>query len=85
MLFFRSEERIAAWCQARGVALRPIVRMDQLWQMAVTWYGTRLDAESRRPGATEMRGIFAGIGLHGDFWDPTSDAFGAEVPNDSCG
>jgi hypothetical protein len=23
-----------------------------------------------------MRGIFAGIGLHGDFWDPQADAFG---------
>ena len=76
MLFFRSEELIAAWCRERGVSPRPIVRMDQLWQLAVTWYGTRLEAESRRPGAAEMRGIFEGLGLRGDFWDPKSDAFG---------
>ena len=76
MLFFRSEELIAAWCKARGVSPRPIVRMDQLWQLAVTWYGTRLEAESRRPAPAEMRGIFEGLGLHGDFWDPKSDAFG---------
>ena len=50
--------------------------MDQLWQMAVTWYGTRLKAESRRPAAAEMRSIFEGIGLHGDFWDPQADTFG---------
>jgi hypothetical protein len=50
--------------------------MDQLWRLAVTWYATRLEADSRRPAPAEMRGIFAGIGLHGDFWDPQADAFG---------
>jgi hypothetical protein len=50
--------------------------MDQLWQMAVTWYSTRLRAESRRPAPTEIRSIFEGIGLQGDFWDPQSDSFG---------
>jgi len=76
MLFFRSEELIAAWCQRRGVVPRPIVRMDQLWHLAVTWYGTRLEAVSRRPAAAEMRGIFESIGLEGDFWDPRADSFG---------
>jgi hypothetical protein len=76
MLFFRSEELIAAWCQERGIAPRPVVRMDQLWQMAVTWYGTRLQAISRRPAATEMRSTFESIGLEGDFWDPRADSFG---------
>ena len=76
MLFFQSEEFIAAWCRERGVTPRPIVGMAQLWQLAVTWYGTRLEAESRRPAPAEMRRIFRALGLHGDFWDPTSDAFG---------
>lgn len=73
MLFFRSEDRAVSWCRARGVAPRPLVRMDQLWQLAVTWYSTRLEAQSRRPAAGEMRGIFESIGLAGDFWDPLSD------------
>ena len=76
MLFFRSEGMIDVWCRARGTPRRPTVRMDQLWQMAVTWYGSRLTPEARRPAAAEIRGIFAAIGLHGDFWDPTSDTFG---------
>ena len=76
MLFFRSEEMIDAWCRARGTARRPTVTMDQLWEMAVTWYGSRLTLESRRPAAPEIRGIFASIGLHGDFWDPSADTFG---------
>jgi len=50
--------------------------MDQLWHLAVTWYGTRLEAESRRPAAAEMRSIFESIGLEGDFWDPRADSFG---------
>ncbi len=76
MLFFRSEERIAEWCKSRGLDPRPVVRMDQLWHLAVTWYGSRLEAESRRPAPGEMRGIFEGLGLEGDFWDPTTDTFG---------
>ena len=51
--------------------------MDQLWQMAVTWYSNRLEPESRRPDAAEIRGIFERIGLTGDFWDPTADTFRA--------
>jgi len=75
MLFFRSEERIALWCRGRGVAPNPSVRMDQLWHLAVTWYGTRLQPDSRRPAPAEMRGIFESIGLQGDFWDPRADSF----------
>jgi len=75
MLFFRSEERIDDWCRSSGIPRRPTVRMDQLWRLAVTWYGTRLEAESRRPAPEEMRGIFESIGLRGDFWDPRADTF----------
>ena len=74
MLFFRSEERIESWCRSRGVTPKPIVTMPQLWHLSVTWYGNRLDPEARRPAPTEMRGIFESLGVHGDFWDPTSDS-----------
>jgi len=50
--------------------------MDQLWTLATTWYSTRLQENSRRPQLDEMRSIFAGLGLGGDFWDPQSDSFG---------
>jgi hypothetical protein len=76
MLFFRSEELARDWCQARNRTMRPLVTMDQLWMMATTWYASRLEADSRRPKPDEIRGIFARIGLEGDFWDPKSDAFG---------
>jgi len=75
MLFFRSEERIDEWCAARNRPRRPSVTMDQLWQLAVTWYASRLQPEARRPRVDEMVAIFAGIGLTGDFWDPSADSF----------
>jgi hypothetical protein len=76
MLFFRSEDMVKAWCQARGIAPRPMVSMTQLWELAVTWYATRLSPEARRPGPAEMREIFARIGLEDPFWDPQADVFG---------
>jgi len=75
MLFFRSEERVREWCRDLGLPLRPLVRIDQLWRLAVAWYATRLQPTSRRPQPDEMRRIFADIGLAGEFWDPQSDRF----------
>jgi hypothetical protein len=76
MLFFRSEERVGEWCAERGLPVRPIVSLEQLWKLAIAWYDTRLDPDSRRPQPEEIRRIFAGIGLRGPFWDPQSDEFG---------
>jgi hypothetical protein len=52
------------------------VTIDQLWNLSVTWYSTRLSEESRRPKPDEMNEIFANLSLEGEFWDPTSDSFG---------
>ena len=72
MLLFRSEETVNAWCEARNLPRSPLVMLDQLWHLAVTWYENRLTPESRRPAADEMAGIFASVGLTGSFWDPTA-------------
>ncbi len=79
MLFFRSEERVREWCAGHRHPVRPLVRMDQLWALATTWYSTRLQENSRRPKPEEMRAIFAAIGLAGEFWDPQSDSFGSSA------
>lgn len=80
MLFFRSEERVREWCREEGVPLRPLVTLPQLWGLAVAWYASRLDPDSRRPAPAEMVSIFAGLGLTGPFWDPRSDSFGGAPP-----
>lgn len=73
MLFFRSEERVVEWCREQGMPMRPLVSLEQLWRLALTWYATRMSAEARRPAPDEMVSIFAGIGLEGPFWDPAAD------------
>jgi hypothetical protein len=73
MLLFRSEDTLHQWCQERNLPPRPLISLDQLWHLALTWYGNRLTVESRRPAPDEMVSIFASIGLQGPFWDPKSD------------
>jgi hypothetical protein len=73
MLLFRSEETVDLWCKAHRISKRPLINLEQLWQLAVTWYENRLTVESRRPAPDEMMSIFASIGLTGPFWDPKSD------------
>jgi hypothetical protein len=75
MLFFRSEDQVDAWCAANAVPKRPLVTLEQLWQLSLAWYSTRLTPDARRPGPDEMRQIFARIGLDGPFWDPQADTF----------
>ena len=76
MLFFRSEDLVRAWCADRGSPVRPLVRIDQLWGLATSWYSTRLQPASRRPQPEEIRRIFRGLGLTDGFWDPRGDTFG---------
>jgi hypothetical protein len=77
MLLFRSEENVTQWCDVRGLPVRPMINLQQLWFLAVTWYGNRLTIDSRRPAPDEMVQIFAQIGLEGPFWDPKADEFRA--------
>ena len=76
MLLFRSEENVHRWCEKRNMPRRPLVSLEQLWQLSVLWYSNRLTAESRRPGPDEMVAVFAKLGLTGPFWDPKSDQWG---------
>jgi hypothetical protein len=76
MLLFRSEESVNLWCESKQLPRRPLVSLEQLWQLAVIWYGNRLTPESRRPSADEMVSVFASIGLTGAFWDPKTDQWG---------
>jgi len=68
MLLFRSEGHVERWCRVRGLLKRPLISLDQLWQLAVAWYGNRLTAESRRPMGEEVQKIFREVGLEGPFW-----------------
>jgi hypothetical protein len=75
MLFFRSEDALDDWCNARQHPRQPTATLPQLWQMAVSWYSNRLSVDAHRPDANEKRQIFARIGLTDAFWDPRADRF----------
>jgi hypothetical protein len=75
MLFFRSEDRVREWCRAAERPMRPLVTIPQLWGLATAWYANRLERDARRPKPPEMRGIFARLGLDGEFWDPGADSY----------
>lgn len=68
MLLFRSEEHVDRWCARRGLPKRPRVTLEQLWALAVAWYGNRLTPEARRPMGAEVCAIFARLGLVDPFW-----------------
>ena len=76
MLLFRSEDTVDKWCAKNSIPKRPLISMDQLWHLAITWYENRITAESRRPAPDEMVKIFSTIGLDDPFWDPKSDRWG---------
>ena len=42
--------------------------MDQLWQLAVAWYGDRLDPDWKPRTSDESQAILDGVGLTSDFW-----------------
>jgi len=69
MLLFRDEEHVDRWCARRALPRRPLVRLDQLWELAVAWYAGRLTPEARRPTGDEVRRIFERVGLRGEFWE----------------
>jgi hypothetical protein len=69
MLLFRSEEHVERWCRSRGLPKRPLLTMEQLWELSVAWYANRITEESRRPMGAEVRQIFDRVGLRGPFWE----------------
>jgi hypothetical protein len=69
MLLFWSEEHVDRWCTTRQTPRRSSVGLEQLWELAVVWYSSRLTPEARRPMGAEIRQIFDRLGLVGAFWE----------------
>jgi hypothetical protein len=69
MLLFRSEEHVDRWCTVHGIPRRPLISLQQLWELADAWYSNRLTPEARRPMGAEIVAIFQKIGLTDPFWE----------------
>ena len=50
-----------------------VIGMQQLQELAVAWYGDRMDPEWRPRTPDESQRVLADVGLDGEFWElPTS-------------
>jgi hypothetical protein len=68
MLLFRSEEDVDRWCQATGRPRGETLDAGRLHDLAVRWYGDRLDPEWRPRTVAESQAILDSVGLDGPFW-----------------
>jgi hypothetical protein len=68
MLFFRSEEDLDAWLQARNAVHGVTLTVSQLWQLSQRWYHNRLNAEYHGRTPEQVQEIFREVGLVSEFW-----------------
>jgi hypothetical protein len=68
MLLFRSEEEIDRWSAATGVPRGGVVPIRRLEELAMRWYGDRLDPAWRPRTVEASQAILAEVGLTGEFW-----------------
>jgi hypothetical protein len=69
MLLFRSERHVGRWCEQWRRPRGGTLDLQQAWDLALAWYGTRLDAGFVPFTRDQAQAIFARIGLSGPFWE----------------
>lgn len=68
MLFFRSEEHLARWCEQKQGPKGAVLSLETAWRLADAFYRDRLDPAWTRPPVEAIERLYAGLGLTGDFW-----------------
>jgi hypothetical protein len=68
MRLFRSEGEVHNWSARTGNPVGAIVELGRLQQLAVAWYGDRLDPGWRPRDRGQSQAIFDAVGLTGEFW-----------------
>jgi hypothetical protein len=68
MLLFRDEEHVARWCAQSKLPRGEAFPVEQAWNLAVAWYGDRLEPGLQRRTAQESQALLAQIGLISPFW-----------------
>ena len=65
---FCSPEHVAAWRGRTGAADGTVVELEQLWRLALPWYGDRLDPDWTPHTRARNQALLDETGLTGDFW-----------------
>jgi hypothetical protein len=68
MRLFRSEGEVDHWSQRTGNPVGATLELDRLHQLAVAWYGDRLDTDWRPRSRGQSQAILDAVGLTGEFW-----------------
>ena len=71
MLFFRSEEALNEWLDARHVTRGAIFSIPQLWALSQRWYGDRMSLNFHGRTMEQVQEIFREAGLTSGFWQAT--------------
>ena len=67
MLLFRSGAHVTTWLAGRpGGATIPVLKLAEL---AIAWWGNRLDPDWRPRTREESQAILDGLGLTDPFWN----------------
>ncbi len=65
---FHAEADVDAWCARHDLPKGAVLTMPALWAFASDWYGRHFDQPWRKRSLDEVRALFAGHRLTGDFW-----------------
>jgi hypothetical protein len=68
MQLFRSEEHVGRWLEASGHRAGATLAAPKLWELAVAWWGDRLDPNWRPHTREQNQAILERLGLTGPFW-----------------
>ena len=68
MNLFRSEEHTTRWLTANGYEAGATMPLRQLGELAVAWWGDRLDPDWRPHTREQNQAILEAVGLTGRFW-----------------
>jgi len=68
MLFFRSEEYLKQWLDARRVSHGAVLSVEKVWELSQHWYRDRLSPEYHGRTTEQVLGIFKRLDLTSEFW-----------------
>lgn len=57
------------WLEREGRTVGALVPLEQVWQLARTWYTNPLDRAWRPRTRDESQAVLASAGLTGPFWE----------------
>jgi hypothetical protein len=68
MNLFRSEEHVRLWLGANRYESGETITAPKLWELAVAWWGDRLEVDWRPHTREQNQAILDGLGLSAPFW-----------------